>query len=141
MTNNYPAYIILIIETIRLFLKKVILNLERKVLKKTILIDLDGVLNTYSGKFDEKVIPKPKTGVDDFLQELNKTFKIKIFTTRNKILVAKWLIENKLDCFIDDITNVKELCWLYIDDRCISFDGNYEILSKEIKNFQPWYKK
>ena len=95
--------------------------------KHTILIDLDGVLNTYSGKFDEKVIPKPKTGVDDFLQELNKTFKIKIFTTRNKILVAKWLIENKLDCFIDD--------------RCISFDGNYEILSKEIKKFQPWYKK
>ena len=98
-------------------------------------------MNTYSGKFDEKVIPQPKTGVDDFLQELNKTFKIKIFTTRNKILVAKWLIENKLDCFIDDITNVKELCWLYIDDRCISFDRNYEILSKEIKKFQPWYKK
>ena len=75
------------------------------------------------------------------MKELNKTFKIKIFTTRNKILVAKWLIENKLDSLIDDITNVKELCWLYIDDRCISFDGSYEILTKKIENFQPWYKK
>ncbi len=108
--------------------------------KQVILIDLDGVLNTYSGYFDENYIPKPKNGVVDFLTKLNEKFIVKIFTTRNKLLVAKWLIEYNLDKLVDDITNVKELCWLYIDDRCIFFDGDYTNLLKSINEFQPWYK-
>lgn len=108
--------------------------------KRVILLDLDGVLNEYFGNFDENSIPKPKEGVYEFLENLNKEFYIKIFTTRNKILVAKWLMKYKLDKFVLDITNIKELCWLYVDDRCISFDGSYQNLLKNIKEFRPWYK-
>lgn len=108
--------------------------------KRIILIDLDGVLNNYSGNFDKKNIPPPKEGVQDFLKTLNEKFNIKIFTTRNKLLVSKWLIKHDLDNFIFDITNIKELCWLYIDDRCIAFDGNYKNLISNINNFKPWYK-
>lgn len=35
--------------------------------KKTILIDLDGVLNTYTGNFDENVIPPIKKGALEFI--------------------------------------------------------------------------
>ena len=108
--------------------------------KKIILIDLDGVLNDYKGNFDKDVIPPVKDEAKEFLRELSQEYTIKIFTTRNKILTAKWLIENNLDEFTDDITNVKELCWLYIDDRCISFDGNFDKLKTKIKNFKPYYK-
>jgi hypothetical protein len=31
------------------------------------------------------------------------------FTTRNKLLTAKWLIENDIDKYIEDITNTKDL--------------------------------
>ena len=34
---------------------------------KTILLDLDGVLNTYNGKYEENIIPPLKTGAEEFL--------------------------------------------------------------------------
>lgn len=109
-------------------------------MKKTILIDLDGVLNTYTGNFDKNFIPPIKDGAFDFLSKLSEEYQIKLFTTRNKILASKWVIENKLENFIEDITNIKELSYLYIDDRCINFNGNYSDLANKIKQFNVWYK-
>ena len=108
--------------------------------RKTILIDLDGVLNEYTGGFDKDYIPPIKDGAKEFLENLSENFDIKIFTTRNKILATKWLINNSIDQFVADITNVKDLAWLYIDDRCINFDGNFENLFNNINNFRPWYR-
>ena len=111
-----------------------------KTFKKTILIDLDGVLNNYTGNFDKDFIPPIKVGAKEFLKELSKNFELKLFTTRNKILATKWLIENDIDNCFEDITNIKDLAWLYIDDRCINFDGNFESLTSSINLFKPWYK-
>ena len=108
--------------------------------RKTILIDLDGVLNEYTGDFDKDYIPPIKDGAKEFLENLFEKFDIKIFTTRNKILATKWLINNNIDQFVADITNVKDVAWLYIDDRCLNFDGNFENLSNNINNFKPWYR-
>ncbi len=109
--------------------------------KKIILIDLDGVLNQYDGVFEENFIPPIKSGAREFIMELAKDFEVKIFTTRNKILTSKWLIKNNIDIFISDVTNIKELSWLYIDDRCLQFNGDFKELFEKIKNFRPWYKK
>lgn len=114
--------------------------MNNKIIKKTILIDLDGILNTYSGDFNKDVIPPIKIGAKEFLANLSEKFCIKIFTTRNKILTAKWLISNNIEQYIDDITNVKELCYLFIDDRCINFNGNFDELAQNIENFKPWFK-
>ena len=111
-----------------------------KTFKRTILIDLDGVLNEYTGGFDEDFIPPIKAGAKEFLEQLSESFEIKLFTTRNKILATKWLIENNIDKYFEDITNIKDLAWLYIDDRCINFDGNFENLANSINIFNPWYK-
>lgn len=108
--------------------------------KKTILIDLDGVLNQYTGSFDKDHIPDIKQGAKEFLTNLSENYIIKLFTTRNKILASKWLIKNNLDTVVDDITNIKELSYIYIDDRCIKFDGNYENLETQIQNFKPWFR-
>ena len=108
--------------------------------KKTILIDLDGVLNNYTGNFDKDFIPPIKDGAIEFLKELSKDFEIKLFTTRNKILTTKWLIDNNIDKYFEDITNTKDLALLYIDDRCINFDGSFENLSNSVNLFKPWYK-
>lgn len=111
-----------------------------KTFKKTILIDLDGVLNQYTGGFDETFIPPIKVGAKEFLEKHSEDFEIKLFTTRNKILATKWLIENEIDKYFTDITNSKDLAWLYIDDRCLNFDGDFENLTNLIKTFKPWYK-
>ena len=115
--------------------------MESKVFKKTILIDLDGVLNQYDGIFDKNVIPVIKDGAKEFLSKLSEKFEVKIFTTRNKLQTAKWLIENNIDKYVSDITNVKDLSWLYVDDRCLCFEGDYKNILEKITNFQPWYKK
>ncbi len=107
---------------------------------KTILIDLDGVLNEYKGDFDKNSIPNIKQGAREFLEQISQSYEIKIFTTRNKLLTAKWLIANEIDTFISDITNTKDPAFLYIDDRCINFNGNFEELSAGIHNFKPYWK-
>ena len=112
----------------------------KKDFKKTILMDLDGVLNTYDGNFDKNFIPPIKDGAKEFLQNLSENFDIKIFTTRNKILASKWILENELEKYIHDVTDHKDICWLFIDDRCINFQGDYKILNNQIQNFKAWYK-
>ena len=108
-------------------------------IKKTILFDLDGVLNTYDGKYDENNIPPIKEGAYDLIKELSADYKIIIFTTRNSLIASKWIIENGLNEYVENVTNIKEPAYLLIDDRCITFNGNYEELKRKIKNFKVWY--
>ena len=64
---------------------------------KIALVDLDGVLNDYTGKYNEQEIPKIKNGAKEFLEELSRYYDIEIFTVRNKIKTVEWLKENKID--------------------------------------------
>ena len=108
--------------------------------KKTILVDLDGVLNTYTGKFDENFIPPIKEGARELITDLSENYKIVIFTTRNSFLASKWIVENGLGEYVENVTNVKEPAYLIVDDRCINFDGDYSKLKNKIDNFKVWYK-
>lgn len=108
--------------------------------KKTILFDLDGVLNTYEGKYDKNYIPPIKDGAYKLIEKLSEDYKIVIFTTRNSLIASKWIIENGLDKYVENVTNVKEPAYLIIDDRCINFTGDYNELLNKINNFTPWYK-
>ena len=108
-------------------------------IKKTILIDLDGVLNTYTGRFDEDFIPPIKDGALDFIKDLAIDYKIIIFTSRNLLLASEWIIKNGLREYIDDLTNIKRPCYLFIDDRCIKFNGSYYNLKTQIADFKVWF--
>lgn len=108
-------------------------------MKKTILIDLDGVLNNYKGDFDINYIPEIKNEAIEFLKELNKKFTVKIFTTREQNIVKKWVRDNKILEYISDITNIKEPAFLIIDDRCLKFDGDFDKTLSDINNFKAWY--
>ncbi len=109
--------------------------------RKKLLIDLDGVLNEYRGNYDENFIPPLKTGAKEFLEKLPKeNYEIKIFTTRNRLLTSKWLIDNGLEEIVSDVTNVKEPAYLYIDDRCILFNGDFEKTREQINNFKVHWK-
>ena len=108
---------------------------------KTILLDLDGVLNTYNGKYEENIIPPLKTGAEEFLQQLAAEYIVVIFSTRKKELVELWLKENNLDKYINRVTNTKVPAFVHIDDRCIVFNGNYQDTIEKIKFFKPYWKK
>ena len=109
--------------------------------KIKILIDLDGVLNEYNSKlYDEKYIPEIKNGAKEFIKELSTFGELYLFTSRNLMLSTKWLIENGIDNYFKDVTNIKIPSFLYIDDRCICFKGKYEQTLEEIKNFKVYWK-
>ncbi len=82
---------------------------------KTILIDLDGVLNTYTDNYQADYISPIKEGAYDLLKKLSYEYDVKIFTTRNQDLTKEWLINN---------------------DRCITFSGDYEDLMNKIEKFR-----
>ncbi|MBE7706209.1 MAG: hypothetical protein E7Z91_03070 [Cyanobacteria bacterium SIG30] len=108
---------------------------------KRILIDLDGVLNEYGvEKFNENYIPKIKKGAFNFVKKLSRDYELYLFTTRNLMLSTKWLIDNKLDVFFKDVTNVKIPAYLHIDDRAICFEGDYTKTIDKIKTFNVFWK-
>ena len=108
--------------------------------KKKILLDLDGVLNTYTGNYNADYIPPIKDGAVEFLQRLSHTFEIKIFTVRDIELAEKWVKENNIQLYISGVTNTKEPAWLIADDRCVCFNGCYDKLLADIANFKVWHK-
>ena len=110
--------------------------------KPTILIDLDGVLNMYKGHYDPDFIPEINVEAKNFLKKISvvNKYNLVLFTTRNLLLVAKWLIDNGIEEYFFDITNVKIPSVLQIDDRVICFNGNFDDLIKQIEDFKVWYK-
>ena len=108
--------------------------------KKTIAVDFDGVLNNYKG-YDAKDLGTPRKEVKKFLETLNKEYTVIIFTSRNHTLVRQWLKEYHLDKYIKNVTNSKPPAVAYIDDRAIRFDGNYDEVLKQAKDFKAYWEK
>lgn len=110
--------------------------------KRTILVDLDGVLNEYTGNYKHDIIPPIREGAKEFLKKLAKDYIVKIFTTRDRLLTLQWLKLYKIDeSIVQDVTNLKEPAIHIIDDRALKFNGNYDDTYTEIKNFSVWYKQ
>jgi len=108
--------------------------------KKRILIDLDGVLNQYGkDSYNENYILEMKEGTVEFLTELSKNAELYLFTSRNLLISAKWLIDNNIDKYFKDITCTKLPSFLYIDDRAICFDGSFDVTLNKIKNFKTYW--
>lgn len=110
-------------------------------MSKVLLIDLDGVLNTYNGHYDPDVIPPPNKETKEFLEKLIEDYKLLLFTSRPKKLAENWLKKHKLKCYFEGITSEKKPAFAYIDDRCLNFKGNYGETLKDLKNFSPHWKK
>ncbi|MBQ3640439.1 HAD family hydrolase [bacterium] len=109
-------------------------------IKKVILIDLDGVLNSYRGEYNENYIEPVTVEAFQFIKDLSNEYRILIFTSRNLDLAAKWVKENNLENYVESVTNIKKPSYLIIDDRCITFDGKFSDLKNKINNFKVWYK-
>lgn len=108
---------------------------------KILLIDLDGVLNTYNGNYSESEIAPPREGVNEFLKAISQTYKIEIFTVRDKKSTQKWLEKYNLSQFISNITNVKNpRASIIIDDRALQFKGDFQQTLQDITNFKPHWK-
>lgn len=107
---------------------------------KTIAVDFDGVVHTYSrGWQDGTIYDPPLPGALEALTKLMETYAVFIHTTRDARTVAGWLAERGFDTVVDVdgpshpkrefwndqgallVTDRKLPAVAYIDDRAIRF--------------------
>lgn len=117
--------------------------------KKRIMIDFDGVIHSYdngwqNGKIYGKVINGTKEAIN-YLRD--KGYEIVIFTTRaseshninpkSKELISdleNWLKQNNI--YFDKITSEKIGAVVYIDDRAIRFENNWNDIIEKINTLE-----
>ena len=108
--------------------------------KPTVCLDFDGVFNTYNG-YDGDNLGKPRPGIKGFLEQLSKEYSITIFSVRRYSKIITWLDEYGLLSYVDNVTGYKVPAVAYVDDRAITFNGDYAATLKELKNFKPYWKE
>ena len=117
-------------------------------MKKTILIDFDGVIHSYSSGWSgiNTIRDKPVEGSFKFLEECLNRFEVYIYSTRCETeegiaAMIRWFKVWEFNR-VDDLrfTYMKIPAWLTIDDRTFQFNGIFPTV-EEIDNFKPWNKK
>lgn len=106
---------------------------------KTVALDFDGVLHSYTGWDGDIPTGEPILGALPACQELAKGFNLVVFTTRKPEFVSEWLMKHGFNMF-EGITNTKPEWMVLVDDRCIRFNGAWEGLVEHIKHFNPYWK-
>ena len=110
--------------------------------KPTILIDWDGTIGQYDGKYVPGVVGAPLEGARAMIYALieREGYDVKVFTTREAEIIAPVLAEFGFPKL--KVTNYKSPAYLMIDDRAICFQGEWnKDLLDQIKNFKPWWKR
>lgn len=118
---------------------------------KTICIDIDGTLVHYEEWKGEKHFGAIVEGASSATHKLHENgWYIIIYSTRaNKELISRFLDDSKIE--FDSINenpnqpeNAKDgkpYADIYVDDRAICFNGDWEQTLMEIEKFKPWEMK
>jgi glutaredoxin len=110
----------------------------------TICIDMDGVI---AKKIEGSKIGPPLEGSQDFLLDLiDLGWKVVIFTCRPKKMVEAYMEQYGLDYSeINENSSMKldspkPIADIYLDDRGLTFEGNYKDTLEKILEFKPWWE-
>ncbi|MDR2534983.1 MAG: hypothetical protein LBD29_03005, partial [Treponema sp.] len=118
---------------------------------KVVAVDFDGVINSYvSGWKGPSETDAPVLSAAESLKTLfNSGYKVIIFSTRANTregietireYLRKHTENNELADTIE-ITGQKPIADMYIDDRAIPFNGDWEETLKQIEQFKPWTER
>ena len=114
--------------------------------KRAVALDFDGVVHAYISPYvNAAVIPDPPTeGTREAIAELRQDYRVIIYSTRARwpggiTAIQKWLDDYEIE--VDEITPIKPLACVYVDDRGITFRGCWDSIPKLIREFVPWNKE
>ena len=109
-------------------------------MKPVICLDFDGIFNEYTG-YDGDNIGRPREGIEEFLQELNKKYTVEVCSVRRYSKIMIWLDQYDLLKYVANVTRYKPKAVAYVDDRAISFTGDYKGTLDEIRKFRPYWER
>jgi len=109
--------------------------------KPNICVDFDGVLNNYKGYKGADELYEPRIGAREFLQKLSEKYNVIILSARTPSKIYDWLIEHDLKEYVCDVTRTKAGAIAYIDDRAITFNGNYNTVLEELDGFKAHWEE
>ena len=107
--------------------------------KKTVAVDLDGVLAKYDEFRGPETIDEPIPGAKDFLKKLSAKYAVIVHTARQTETAVNWLREHDLLSHVDAVNYCqingragKPVAIAYVDDRAIRFEGVYSYVLREV---------
>ena len=104
-------------------------------------VDLNGVLDAYTGWRDADHWDPPRPGARRFLEALAAHgFDIVVFTTRHPAGVRRWLRQHGLIDLVAAVTRRKPPAHVFIDDRAICFRGDFDAALKEAAAFKAHWE-
>lgn len=103
-------------------------------------IDFDGAISIYDGYKGADHLGKPIKGAKEFIAKIIKAgFTPVIWTTRGREQIEKWLKDNDFPDI--EVTSDKYPSTVYIDDRCVQFNGSFKKLIQNLRQYDVYWRK
>lgn len=108
---------------------------------RTICVDWNGVLDTYTGYKGPRHFDPPRPGAAAFLKSLRAMgFRVVVLSSRPPGDVLGWLRQHGLDRYVDLVTDRKVPAVAYIDDRAITFNGDFDETLSRLRAFKAHWQ-
>lgn len=105
-------------------------------------VDLNGVLDLYTGWKDPEHWDPPREGAGEFLKALDERgFRVVVFTTRWGDDARAWLAAHGLDRWVSEVTDRKPAAHVFVDDRAVCFRGDFGATLEEIVRFRAHWEE
>jgi hypothetical protein len=112
-------------------------------------IDFDGVIHRYSkGCQGGKIYDPPTEGFFDWAARAQKHFRLVIYSSRSnedegRLAMGQWLVDHLHkwggEVIAFEIAASKPPAWLTIDDRALTFTGDWlDFPPERLLAFKPW---
>lgn len=117
---------------------------------KSVAIDIDGVIADYSmGWQGDDFIGDPLPGAREFLQSLREDgYKVILHSCRSTKRLVEYCFKHMLPYdYINENPELvspnpgKPAATVYLDDRGLCFEGDFDQALKAIYTFVPWHKR
>ena len=104
-------------------------------------VDLNGVLDDYTGWKHADHWDPPRPGARAFLEQLKaRGFDVVVFTTRHPAGVRRWLRMHGLQDLVDEVTRRKPPAHVFVDDRAVCFRGDFAEALRQIETFKAQWE-